>query len=83
MPITDHLSHGTAILWVVKISTSHNIKHHKLHKHKEELLNLKFVYQPCPAEQPLGPRHIYNTASCSTDLTLTFDDYTLRKVQNV
>jgi hypothetical protein len=66
-----------------EISTSHTIKHHKLRKCKEELPNFNYVYQPCPAKQPLGPRNIYNIASSSTDLTLTFGDHTSRKVQAV
>ena len=66
-----------------EISTRHNIKHHKLHKHKEELLNFNYMCQPCPAKQPLGTRNIYNTASCSKDLMLTFGDFTSWKVQNV
>jgi hypothetical protein len=66
-----------------EISTRHNIKHHKLHKHKGELLNFNYVYQPCPAKQSLWTRNIYNTASCSKDLMLTFGDYTSWKVQNV
>jgi hypothetical protein len=54
-----------------EISTSHNIKHHTLCKHKEELLNFNYMYQPCPAKQSLGSRNINNTASCSKALMLT------------